>query len=354
MMRLAYAPYTLQFKEPAGTSRGVLTQKLTFLLKLYDTSNPDLFGIGEASIFEGLSKETMPGYEYKLIETMANIALGRQTDLTNFPSLQFGLEQAILDFSNGGKGIYMPGSFTQGSSAITINGLVWMGQIPTMLRRIEEKLEQGFKCIKLKIGALDFQEELKMVKSIRERFPAEQLQLRVDANGGFNMDNVIAALDTLSKYQIHSIEQPIAAGTPELMAFLCQISPVPIALDEELIGVNRKEDKAALLRAINPQYIVLKPSLCGGFSGSKEWIELANESNIGWWVTSALESNIGLSALAQWVATLNVTMPQGLGTGLLYTNNFTSPLQIKGEQLHFCGMDLEKRREEMSKINWIE
>lgn len=353
-MRLAFVPYRLNFKEPGGTSRGVLTTKLTYLLKLWDESNPSLYGIGEASVFEGLSKEAGPNYEYKLIETLANVTLGRATDLTDYPSIKFGLEQAILDFSSGGRGIYFDSEFLRGNSEIEINGLVWMGDINTMMERLERKIEEGFRCIKLKIGAISFMDELSMLKAIRQRFTSEQLEIRVDANGGFTMDNVIAALHALKEYSVHSIEQPIAAGCPELMHFLCEISPVPIALDEELIGRNSIEQKRELLTMVKPAYLILKPSLCGGFSGAKEWIELAEEHHIGWWVTSALESNVGLNALAQWVGSLGVSMPQGLGTGSLFTNNFSCPLTLSADKLRFNPKQLPVDREQFNLLSWRE
>ena len=359
-MRLAFTPYTLDFKAPAGTSRGVLHHKKTYLLKLWDEHSPERYGIGEASVFEGLSKEAGPRYEYKLIETLANVALGRSTDLTDYPSIQFGLEQAILDLTNGCRGVYYPSKFTEGEQAITINGLVWMGKIEEMLERLDEKLAQGFRCIKLKIGAIDFAQELRMLRIIRERHPVDKLEIRVDANGGFNMENVIAALHELSKFQVHSIEQPIPAGHWDLMQFLCQISPVPIALDEELIGINTSERKEQLITSIRPKYLVLKPSLCGGFSGSVEWMELAVKHGIGYWVTSALESNVGLNALAQWVATLTAQQPeglqtyQGLGTGALYTNNFPSPLTLNGDQLTLDPSLLPVPREPFDALEWRE
>lgn len=353
-MRLAFAPYTLKFKEPSGTSRGVMTEKKTYLLKLWDEAHPEQFGIGEAALFEGLSHEAGAGYEAKLKETAANVALSRDTDLTCFPSIRFGLEQAILDFSNGCRGIYFPSPFTASQNAIEINGLVWMGKIEAMLSRIEAKISEGFRCIKLKIGAINFADELRMLQSIRERFSASELEIRVDANGGFNMDNVIAVLYELAKYGVHSIEQPIPAGHWDLMHFLCGISPIPIALDEELIGLDRLEQKQNMLRAIKPAYIILKPSLCGGIGGSSEWISLAAETGCGWWVTSALESNVGLNALAQWVATLNVDMPQGLGTGALFTNNFSSPLRLNGSLLSFDKEALPVDRSRFENLIWHE
>lgn len=338
-MRLAFAPYKLQFKEPAGTSRGILHSKSTYFLKIWDERDPSVFGIGEAAVFPGLSREAGPGYEYKLVETLANIAIGRGTDLTQFPSIQFGLEQAIKDFSAGGKRVYFHSPFIQGEKGITINGLVWMGDIDRMMQRLEQKITDGFKCIKLKIGAISFADELKMLAAIRSRYSASELEIRVDANGAFTMDNVLPALHALSTYGVHSVEQPIAAGQWELTHFLTEVSKVPIVLDEELIGLNTIEQKEEMLEHVKPSYIVLKPALCGGFSGAQEWIDLAEARGIGWWVTSALESNIGLSALAQWVATLDTSMPQGLGTGQLFTNNFPSPLRLESDRLyHISGM----------------
>lgn len=353
-MRLAYYPLTLHFKSPAGTSRGVMRIKQTYLLKLWDETAPERYGVGEAAVFDGLSKEADSRYEYKLVELLANIALGRSTDLTDWPSIRFGLEQAIRDFSTGGRGLYYPSPFTEGKSEIEINGLVWMGDIDTMMARLEEKIASGFHCIKLKIGALDFHQEMRMLEAIRSRFDAAALEIRVDANGAFTMDNALPALHILSGYEVHSIEQPIKAGQWEMMRFLCDVSRVPIALDEELIGLNRREQKIAMLDTIHPAWIVLKPTLCGGFSGAEEWIALAEERGIGWWVTSALECNIGLSALAQWTATLGVKMPQGLGTGQLYTDNFPSPLILDGDRLRFNPAAMGGDRKALDNLDWRE
>lgn len=334
-MRLSFVPYTLRFRQPAGTSRGVLLEKPTYLLKVYDEENPSLYGLGEAALFPGLSPEADSRYEYKLIELLANVALGRPTDLSRHSSIQFGFEQALLDFSNGCHGIYYPSEFTAGRSEIIINGLVWMGSLEEMTERIQEKVDAGFKCIKLKIGALDWCQEQRMITTVRDRFSPDELEIRVDANGGFPMDYALPRLKWLADMGIHSIEQPIPAGNTELMAFLCTVSSLPIALDEELIGVSDTLEKERLLDAIRPAYIILKPALCGGFSGAVEWIELASKRGIGWWITSALESNIGLNALAQFTASLNPSIPQGLGTGALFTNNFSSPLCLYSEQLRY-------------------
>lgn len=338
-MRLAYAPYTLRFKFEAGTSRGVLREKLTYLVKIWDEKNPERFGIGEAPLFRGLSADDVPGYEYKLLETLANVALGRKTDLSCFPSIQFGLEQSILDFSNGSKRIYFPSTFTEGKTEITINGLVWMGSEEEMTRRLAKKIEDGFRCVKIKIGAIGWDKERKLIEAVRKHWSKDELQIRVDANGGFTPAEIGPVLLELKEFGVHSIEQPIKAGDDVLMADICAFSPIPVALDESLIGVFHREAKERLLDLVNPAYIILKPALCGGFSGASEWIELAQARRIGWWVTSALESNVGLNAIAQWTATLGVSMPQGLGTGSLFENNFSSPLLLESDKLRFVPGD---------------
>ena len=254
-------------------------------------------------------------------------------ELEEWSSIRFGVEMALQDLAMGGRQLYFPSAFTEGRLAIEINGLIWMGDKSTMLQRIQQKLEAGFHCIKLKIGAIDFEAELSLLQYIRERFSCEKVELRVDANGAFAPEEAMSKLEALAAFGLHSIEQPIRQGQWEEMAHLCRETPIPIALDEELIGVYGRKKKLELLEIVQPQYIILKPALCGGFSGAREWIELAEKRGIGWWVTSALESNIGLNALAQWVATLGNPMPQGLGTGQLYTNNLWSPLRQEGECL---------------------
>lgn len=335
-MRLAYAPYILKFRDPAGTSRGVLTEKPTFIIKVFDESDPSRFGIGECSVFPGLSPEADGNYGYKLIELLANIALGKETDLSRYSSIQFGLEQALHDFASGCRHVYFPSDFTRGNDSIEINGLVWMGDFDRMIERIDEKVALGFKCIKLKIGAIDWQKEIEMIEYVRGKYSDSSLEIRVDANGAFSMDNALPRLKRLADLGVHSIEQPLPASVPhELMAFLCQVSPLKIALDESLIGISSESGRRLLLDKVKPAYIILKPSLCGGFAGAEAWIRLAEERGIGWWVTSALESNIGLNALAQWTATLGVSIPQGLGTGGLFTNNFPCPLRLDADRLFF-------------------
>lgn len=350
-MRLAYAPYILKFKHPAGTSRGILKEKPTFFIKVFDESAPERFGIGECSVFPGLSPEANGSYGYKLIELLANMGLGRETDLSRHSSILFGLEQALRDFAGGCRHLYFPSDFTKGIGSIEINGLVWMGDFDEMIERIDEKVSNGFKCIKLKIGAIDWRKEVEMLEYIRKKYSDDTLQIRVDANGAFSMENALPRLKHLADLGVHSIEQPIPAGAPELMAFLCQVSPLRIALDESLIGVFGIEAKKTLLDEVNPDYIILKPSLCGGFTGAEEWIGLAEQRGIGWWVTSALESNVGLNALSQWTATLNTSIPQGLGTGALFNNNFECPLFLDSDKLRY-NPSVIINDEAYSKLDW--
>lgn len=334
-MKLEFIPYYLDFKEPAGTSRGILEKKLTCLLKLSDENNPGNFGIGEAAIFPGLSVEADDRYFDKLMELLVNVKLGLPTDLSHFPSLQFGFEQAIRDFASGGKGLYFDSPFIEGKEGIIINGLVWMGDFSTMLKRVKEKIESGFRCIKVKVGAINWEEEIELIRFIRNNFSKDSLEIRADANGGFEPDDVMSKLDQLAQLGVSSLEQPIKQGNPEKLKEICQNSPLLIALDEELIGKFTKEEKRETLEFIKPGAIILKPALCGGFSGAEEWIQLAEKQDVRWWITSALESNIGLNAIAQWVATLKPEIPQGLGTGNLFVNNFESPIYLDSDILRY-------------------
>lgn len=333
MKKAEYSRYLLHFKEDAGTSRGVLKEKETFFVKIWEEGCPEVFGMGECALFRGLSADDRKDYEAKLAEVCQRIEEVKLEELEEWSSIRFGVEMALQDLAMGGHRLYFPSAFTDGCQAIEINGLIWMGDKSTMLQRIRQKLEAGFHCIKLKIGAIDFEAELSLLQYIRERFSREQVELRVDANGAFAPEEAMCKLEALSAFGLHSIEQPIRQGQWETLAGLCRETPVPIALDEELIGVYGNKRKEELLDMVQPQYLILKPALCGGFSGAMEWIRLAGMRNIGWWVTSALESNVGLNALAQWVATLDNPMPQGLGTGQLYTNNLPSPLRQEGKYL---------------------
>ena len=332
-MKAAFARYRLDFINPAGTSRGVLYKKDTYFLKICDEQCPERFGIGECALFKGLSAEDNDGYEDKLRELCHNISQGVDTDLSAHSSILFGLESAILDFSNGCRRVCYDNGFATGDYHIPINGLVWMGTKDEMIARIDEKVNAGFGVIKLKIGAIDFEQELAMIRHLRTRYTDKDLTIRLDANGGFTPDNEGERLKRLSEYAIHSIEQPIKPGQWEAMAKVCEESPIPVALDEELIGITNPMMMMSLLRSIRPHYIVLKPSLMGGFSGSTDWLKMAAQFNIGGWITSALESNVGLNALAQWVAMLQPRIPQGLGTGALYSNNIDSPLEQKEDYL---------------------
>lgn len=341
-MEANYKKYTLNFKRPSGTSRGVMTTKETYFIQIEKDGK---IGIGECGILRGLSIDDRADYEDRLQQTCRHINNSLDEllrDLVEFPSIQFGLETAFKSLESHHKFELFPSAFTKGEDAIPINGLVWMGSEDFMRTQIEEKIEAGFTCIKLKIGAIDFQSELAILKSIRKEFSVSDMELRVDANGAFSPDDALEKLKRLSEYQLHSIEQPIKPKQFKAMAKLCEVSPLPIALDEELIGVFSKVEKQKVLETVKPQFIILKPSLIGGFKGSKEWIDIAEGLDINWWITSALESNIGLNAIAQWAYTLNNDRPQGLGTGSLFTNNFSSPLIVKNGTLQY---DLKE--------NWI-
>ncbi|MBB6370751.1 o-succinylbenzoate synthase [Chryseobacterium shigense] len=332
-MKAKYSRYLLEFKRPSGTSRGVLHEKETFILEV---ENDGKKGTGECAVFRGLSFDDRPDYEEKLQWLCENINRDNQylkEQLRDFPSIWFGYEQAILNLKHGAH-LYFPSEFTERKAAIRINGLIWMGDVQYMEEQIREKLEKGFHCIKLKIG-VDWKSEHKILHELRKKFSKDKLELRVDANGGFSREEAEIVLKQLADLHIHSIEQPVKAGNWNDMAALCAQTPTPIALDEELIGITNPAEKRKLLEIIKPQYIILKPALVGGFAGSDEWISLAEDKNIGWWITSALESNIGLNAIAQYTFTKRNPMPQGLGTGALFVNNFESDLELKNELLWF-------------------
>ena len=332
-MKAFFQKYILNFKQASGTSRGVLRIKETYFLKVVDGN---MVGYGECAVFRGLSIDDREDYEAKLIwlcENINRISDELLTELIEFPSIQFGLEQALLSVKQKNPFELFPSKFTQSEDGIKINGLIWMGDESFMRQQIKDKLNLGFSTLKLKIGAIDFDTEIALLKSIRNEFSSKEIELRVDANGGFLPSEALEKLKRLSDLEIHSIEQPIKQGQIDEMAQLCSKTPLPIALDEELIGIFDVTKKQELLKAIKPQYIILKPSLVGGFKGSSAWIQLAENQDIGWWITSALESNIGLNAIAQWTYTLKNKMPQGLGTGSLFTNNFESPLEVKNGQL---------------------
>lgn len=334
-MKASYYRYILNFKKPGGTSRGILTKKETWFILVEQEKQ---FGIGECGMLRSLSIDDRPDYEEKLKWICDHINLEKEilfNELAEFPSIQFGLEQALLSLNSQPPFLLFPSDFTSNSASIYINGLIWMGNETFMKQQIQEKLKLGFNCLKMKIGAIDFESEIKLLKTIRKNFSANEVELRVDANGAFTPGEAFEKLDRLSEFDLHSIEQPIKPNQTDEMARLCENPPVPIALDEELIGVHDVTNKEKLIQTIKPQYIILKPSLTGGYKKSMEWMDIAKRNNIGWWVTSALESNIGLNAIAQWAYTLNNKMPQGLGTGSLYTNNFKSPLTVKRGQLFY-------------------
>lgn len=347
-LKVKWLKHTLKFKFEAGTSRGVYTEKDTFFLKIFYAESPLVFGLGEAAPLQNLSIDDLPNFEeilqeicytfnnldLEVFEWNINIILSQLID-DRLPSIKFGFETALLDLMNGGKRVIFDNDFSKSQKAININGLVWMGSKDFMNTQVNEKLSAGFDTIKIKIGAINFAEELEILANIRQQFSAEQITLRVDANGSFSPEEAPEKLLQLANYQIHSIEQPIKQNQVEAMIELCQNSPLPIALDEELIGISDYVQKMQLLKKLKPTYIILKPTLLGGLQHCREWIEIATRLHIGWWMTSALESNIGLNAIAQFTDEYKNQLPQGLGTGSLYHNNIDSPLLVKNGKLHY-------------------
>jgi o-succinylbenzoate synthase len=339
MLKADFQKYLLKFKSPAGTSRGVYTERASWFISVWDDNSPTQRGIGECAPLPGLSPELDGDFEAVIAQCCREIAGYHdwpRDRLYGHSSLRMALETAFLDLGTCGcTHILFPTDFTDGEMGIPINGLIWMGDRDFMAHQIREKLQAGFRCLKLKIGALDFSQETALITDIRRINTEEQIEIRLDANGAFEPSAARRALHDLAALGIHSIEQPIMAGQWQDMANLCRSSPIPIALDEELIGIEDVPSKERLLQEIRPAYLILKPTLHGGFSGCREWIALAQTAGIGWWVTSALESNVGLGAIAQWTATLGNPRPQGLGTGQLYVNNFPSPLYINRDQLRW-------------------
>lgn len=334
-MKAHYKKHTLKFKQPGGTSRGVLTEKDSYFIFINER---DVTGVGECGLLRGLSADDVPDYEEALEWTCMNFHIGLvalREELKRFPSIYFGIEQALVDFKSHGEKLFFNEPFVKGNQGISINGLIWMGEAAFMKKQIKAKLKEDFSCLKLKIGAIDWENELSLLKEIRKEFNKDQIELRVDANGAFSKEQARKVLDQLAELDVHSIEQPIKKGQIEEMASLCEATPVPIALDEELIGVFEKDDQRKLLESIKPQYIILKPSFIGGWHGSDQWISIAEANTTGWWLTSALESNLGLNAIAQFAASKRTSMPQGLGTGGLFTNNIDSPLEIKKGKLWY-------------------
>lgn len=347
-MNFEIKKYTLSFNFPAATSRGPISDRSVWLIKVYDPENPDVYGLGECAPLKGLSVDDRSDFEEKL-HHYGRLLTGEFKRLSSgemlewiagripgdLPAARFGFETAFLDFINGGRRVIYENEFVSGVKTIPINGLVWMGEKLYMLKQVRQKLQEGFRCIKIKIGALDFQEECELLDFIRVQYPRDEVELRLDANGAFTADSALDKLKILAGFHVHSIEQPVKQGQSGLMKKLCETSPIPVSLDEELIGIDKSEDKKALLEVIKPQYITLKPSLTGGFRSTAEWIQIAESLGIKWWITSALESNIGLNAIAQFTAEFKNDIYQGLGTGQLYHNNFPSPIVIEKGHLKF-------------------
>lgn len=324
---------TLEFVNPAGTSRGVMNEKKVWFLTV---SDGDFMGVGECAPLPGLSPD------FVTAETMLNEVAGSidqyadwLSDLDDYPSVKFALETAMLDLDNFGNKILFPSRFTEGKEALLINGLIWMGEPDFMVKQINEKLEQGFRVLKMKIGAIDFEEECHILKQIRSVYSPDEVELRLDANGAFKPREALRKIEQLAAYGIHSIEQPIKAGQWDELSDICRDSAIPVALDEELIGISSYEHMTEMLETVLPSYIILKPTLCGGLQGAEDWLAAAEELGIGWWATSALETNIGLNAIAQWLYTKQNPLPQGLGTGKLFKRNFDSPLYLQGDLMQY-------------------
>lgn len=331
--------HRLEFKIPGGTSRGVLRHKDSWLIQI---STGDKHGIGECSIIEGLSPESPQVVQNIFEEIPQYLEKGKEFLLqryTKAPAVQFAIEMAFSGLDSHHPLLHFDTQFVHHQQMIPINGLIWMGDIENMMAQLEQKINLGFSCIKIKVGAIDFESECDFLHRIRKRYHSSDIELRLDANGAFQPEDAMQKLSRLSEYKIHSIEQPIAPGQWDEMATLCKSTPIPIALDEELIGVKSESDKENVIQHINPQYIIIKPSLVGGWQGADQWVSIAEKHAVGWWATSALESNIGLNAIAQWVSTKQISMPQGLGTGGLFTNNIDTPLYLRGQNM---GFDLNK------------
>jgi L-alanine-DL-glutamate epimerase-like enolase superfamily enzyme len=337
MPQATWKKYTLKFIRPAGTSRGVYKVKESWFIFLCDEVNPEIVGIGECALLKGLSADDRPDFEEKLREVCVRVDYFTENLelLSEWPSIRFGLETAIQDLNTGGCRLLFSSEFTSGEKPIPINGLVWMGDPNYILSQWREKIEDGYYCMKMKIGAIDWETEHGILQRIRREYSQQDLMIRVDANGAFTMKNVHSRLDELYKLGIHSIEQPIRQGQIQEMASICESTPVPIALDEELITVFDPDEKKKLVETIRPQYLIFKPGLLGGFNACEEWKNVAESNGAGWWITSALESNIGLNAIAQWTAIQENNMHQGLGTGSLYENNISSPLLAAGGYLKY-------------------
>ena len=335
-MIASYQKYALIFKKPAGTSRGYLYRQENYFLRLSNQRHSPQFGLGECGPLVGLSIDDRPDFDAKLSELCASLNRGtppEALDLTDWPSVAFGLETALLDLRRGGQRQLFETPFSRGETALPIHGLIWMAQPDALMTQIRQKITDGFHLVKLKVGALDFERECQLLESIRAHFPVDQLEIRLDANGAFSPQEAPAKLAQLAQYGISVIEQPIKPGQWPALAELCTHSPIPIALDEELIGVKTEPARAALLEAIKPQVLVLKPTLIGGLAAAEAWLKAAESRGIGWWVNSALESNIGLNVIAQWVSSRKTERVQGLGTGGLYTNNIPAPIQRVGSGL---------------------
>lgn len=349
--KITFQKCTLKFIRPMGTSRGVLHERETYIIGMKEG---DLFGLGECAPVLGLSIDAVAGLEGKLEQVCGALSAGAtpaELDLADWPAIRFGVESALLNIEHGGRQRIFDTPFTTGNSSIPNNGLIVMSEVPDMLRQVEEKVAAGFKCIKLKVGALEFDTECDLLREIRRGFPADQIELRLDANGAFMPDSALDQIERLAEFGVHSLEQPIEAGQWQAMARVCRMSGIPIALDEELIGINSPEAIKELLQTIQPSYLILKPTLLGGLAATQDWIDIAAATNTGYWITSILESNIGHNILCQWTSTLDTSMAQGLGSGRLYRWNFDSPVRLSNGCLHFVAEGHSAQIKDLSELH---
>lgn len=350
-------PHRLKFRFPAGTSRGVYLTRDILVLELVDTVT-GAFGFGECAPLPDLSIDAAPMevLERRLLAAALHSIRHGGPDaeaLRGHPSVLFALETAWRHLRTGSPALYET-AFSKGAAGIPINGLVWMGTFEEMRARIDAKLSEGFTCLKLKIGAIDFEDEFELLRRIRRRWSPEDLVVRVDANGGFTPGEAMAKLDRLATLGLHSIEQPVKAGMTDVLARICRESPLPVALDEELIRVTGADDRRRLLEEVRPAHVVIKPGLHGGFAGAAEWISEAKRIGAGWWITSALESNIGLNAIAQWTARFAPAAHQGLGTGALFTENFGKGIRVERGRLHFDPKAAQRSFTREALSGWLE
>ena len=326
-------PYTFSFRIPAGTSRGVMHERKSVFVKAQPLNEIEKTFWGEIAPLPGLSPDLLDNalQPEHLLQKLKNEALYEPESFNGYPAFQFAIESILLQIQSGKPHILFENKFSKGQSSIPINGLVWMGEKDFLIQQIENLIERGFNAIKLKISHQSFEKDVEVLRFIRTGYSSDKIEIRVDANGSFPLEKAETYLHTLAELEVHSIEQPIATRQWKDLQRLCELTPIKIALDEELIGLNHFE----ILEEVRPQCIILKPSLHGGLCKCLHWLKRAEKSSIQWWITSALESNIGLNAIAQFTAEHSIGQLHGLGTGQLFTQNIPSPLTLESQYMHY-------------------